>query len=319
MPKTRVLILHLARALGFFRLARWFTRGQARILCYHGYAYQDEHRFSPQLFMHPDTFKRRVQTISNAGLKPVSLNTLVEHLEQGKPIAGMLVITVDDGWSGFARFAWPALREAGLPCTLYLTTWYLLKELPVLNVLRRYLVWLGASLPSENDDPQEELAQLLSAAQQQGINLRCEDGLLFQLSTLSEVCGMADQGLDLQLHTHRHRLPSDPTALQAELESNRAVIDEAAQKKAQHLCYPSGEYNTDQIPLLRQAGVRSATTTQLGLVRQDTDLWQLPRLLDDDDLHDIELEAELTGFATLVRRALGRGKAKPYAQKMNPR
>ena len=302
----KLAVLASANALGLFWLARQLTRKQARILCYHGFAYRDEQQFVPQLFMHPATFAARVAQIQRAGFTPVSLETLVQKLERGESVANLLVITVDDGWTGFARFAWPVLKANALPCTLYLTTWYAEKERPVVNVLRRYLRWRGVNLPAELADNAAEYAQLQQAAAAAGVDLSCADGELFRLSRFPELRELAAQGLDIQLHTHRHRLPLEPAALRRELDDNRQRIAQLRDGPVEHLCYPSGEYQAAHLPLLQANGVRSATTTVLGLVGQQSNRWQLPRLLDGENLHPLEFAAELSGFTSLLRRVLRR-------------
>ncbi|NQD35604.1 polysaccharide deacetylase family protein [Permianibacter sp. IMCC34836] len=320
--RLKLAILAFAQTFGLFALARRFTREQARILCYHGFAYRDEHQFIPQLFMQSSTFEQRLQQIERSQFTVVSLTELVERLERGDSIANLLVITVDDGWTGFARFALPQLQQRRWPCTLYLTTWYAEKERPVLNVLRRYLAWHGVSLPAEQSDNAAEYAALQAAAAAAQIDLRCPDGELFRLSPLPHFAALAqqpEQPLDIQLHTHRHRLPLAPAALADELQQNRQRIEALSQRSAEHFCYPSGEYTAAHLPLLRANGVRSATTTQLGLVRRDCDRLQLPRILDGENLHPLELAAELSGFMTLIRRLRGKPVAlNHYSEETSP-
>ncbi len=296
-------ILRVAKLLGLFALARRMTRRQARILCYHGFSFADEHQFSPTLFMQPATFRARVQQIVDAGFEVVSLEHLIARLERKQPIDNLLVITVDDGWTGFAQFAWPVLHAARLPCTLYLTTWYAEKERPVANVLRRYLQWRGIALPTETDNNEQECEALLAAARAHGIVVD-GDSAVFRLSEFRSLQALATQGLDIQLHTHRHRLPLDADALAQELDENRRRITELTARPADHLCYPSGEYHLQQLPLLNANGVRSATTTRMGLVTQQADRLQLPRILDGESVSALEFEAELSGFKTVVRRLL---------------
>lgn len=302
----KLVVLAVAQLLGLFALARRLTRGQARILCYHGFAYHDEHRFAPKLFMQPQTFTRRMEQLARSGYDVVPLAELLRRLQHGESIDNLVVITVDDGWTGFARFAFPVLQRLQLPSTLYLTTWYVEKQRPVLNVLRRYLQWRGVALPAESANNLQEYQQLQRAAAQAGVALEHDGERLFRLSTLAEVQAMAAQGLDVQLHTHRHCLPRDPAALADELNHNRQLITTVTKRAADDLCFPSGEYHAEHLPLLRDNAVRSATTTVLGLVTSQSDLLQLPRLLDGENWHPLEFAAELSGFMTLLRRALGR-------------
>ena len=50
------------------------------------------------------------------------------------------------------------------------------------------------------------------------------------------------------------------------------------------------------------AGVRSAVTCELGLFNGKTNLYQVPRLLDGENLQQIEFESEVCGFADWLRR-----------------
>ncbi len=309
-------VLRLAKTLGLFALARHLTRHQARILCYHGFSFADEHRFSPTLFMQPATFQARLQAIAAAGFEVVPLEQLVDRLERNQPIDNLLVLTVDDGWTGFAHFAWPVLRERQWPCTLYLTTWYAEKERPVANVLRRYLQWRGVSIPAEQADNEQECLALVQAARASGVTVDGDDAL-FRLSTLPSLRQLAQQGLDLQLHTHRHCLPTEPQALKAEISENRQRITALTGRAADHLCYPSGEYLPLHLPLLTANAVRSATTTRLGLVGRKADRLQLPRILDAEGVSALDFEAELSGFKTLMRRLLT-GSAQSAPQQETP-
>ena len=72
-----------------------------------------------------------------------------------------------------------------------------------------------------------------------------------------------------------------------------------------HFCYPSGVYEAAHLPLLAKYQVATATTTQIGLHRQGSDPLQIRRILDGEDVHPLELEAELSGFSALLRRLLG--------------
>jgi hypothetical protein len=58
------------------------------------------------------------------GHRVVPLDTALDELEAGDD-SPKVVITFDDGFEDVHRTAWPLLREAGLPFTLYVTTAYL--------------------------------------------------------------------------------------------------------------------------------------------------------------------------------------------------
>lgn len=300
--ELRIAALRALKAVGVFAAARLLTRNEARVLCYHGFSYQDEHAFAPQLFMLPSTFQQRLDQIAAYGFNVVPLQELTRRLQAKEPLTNVLAFTVDDGWTGFARFALPELQKRNWPVTLYLTTYYATKGRPVLNVLRRYLGWKGVLLPVPAKDDQQEHEGLSRAASAAGVDLKCTDGGLFELSSPDDVAKLCANGLDLQLHTHRHRLPAEDALLTDEIDTNRRIIEGLSGRPANHLCYPSGEYRRSQFPLLKKLGVQSATTTHLELVNHRCDSLELPRLLDGENLHPVELDAELSGFSSLVRR-----------------
>lgn len=302
----RIAVLRIAQALGFFALARRLTRGEARILCYHGFSYRDEHAFAPQLFMRPATFVQRLEQIAAGGFHVITLQELVQRLRARQSLSNTLVMTVDDGWTGFARFALPELQRRGWPVTLYLTTYYATKRRPVLNVLRQYLQWKKAALPPQAQADAQEHQNLLHASRTAGVDLRCQDGGLFELASPESLRTLCAQGLDLQLHTHRHRYPEADDLLAQEIDTNRRIVQELSQRPANHLCFPSGQYRRASFALLEQMQIQSATTTHLGLVNHRSDPMELPRLLDGENLHPVEFAAELSGFASLVRRLRSR-------------
>lgn len=303
-PYLKTFFYRVAWLLGGFALARWLTRNEARILCYHGFSYRDEHRFAPPLFMRIDTFRMRLKRIEQLGFQVISLDQLINRLDTGADLRHTLVLTVDDGWTGFAEQAFPEIRARNWPCTLYLTTWCIEHHLPVLNVLRRYLLWHGVTLPEPTGDDQEDWQVLQRLARQANIQLTTRQaGSLFRLCDIDTLAAMHQQGLDLQLHTHRHRVPAENHLLLKELEDNRQFLRRIVPThQLAHFCYPSGEYRPEQFETLRKAGIRSATTTELGLVRHGDNPLRLKRLLDAENLSDLEFRAELSGFKSLLRR-----------------
>jgi peptidoglycan/xylan/chitin deacetylase (PgdA/CDA1 family) len=109
--------------------------------------------------------------------------------------------------------------------------------------------------------------------------------------------------MDLQLHTHCHRLPvNDPEGLESEIVKNRSVLERIVHGPLQHLCYPSGKFHPSQFPLLQKLGVKSATTCLSGFNYPDTERFALRRFLDGENITQLEFEAELSGFLELMRK-----------------
>jgi hypothetical protein len=129
--------------------------------------------------------------------------------------------------------------------------------------------------------------------------------------TAEEVGKLAAGGIDVQLHTHRHRTPLDRELFLREIEDNRKSIQEMTGKNPTHFCYPSGVYDLKFLPWLREAGVISATTCESGFASRSSNELLLPRFLDNATLSPIEFESWLTGVsAALPQRRVG---ARAYA------
>jgi peptidoglycan/xylan/chitin deacetylase (PgdA/CDA1 family) len=123
--------------------------------------------------------------------------------------------------------------------------------------------------------------------------------LLF-LMTPDEVREVAAAGVDVQLHTHRHRTPGDRSAFLREIADNRASIERIlGPGRRTHFCYPSGVYEPQFPAWLREAGVRSATTCDFRLASTADDMLLLPRLVDTGNITGVEFEACLAGVADL--------------------
>lgn len=79
-----------------------------------------------------------------------------------------------------------------------------------------------------------------------------------------------------------------------------AEILEAAPEAFRHFCYPSGEYHPRVFDALRAHGVVSATTTEFGINEPGVEPLALKRILDCQSFTDIEFEARLCGFWSIV-------------------
>jgi peptidoglycan/xylan/chitin deacetylase (PgdA/CDA1 family) len=125
---------------------------------------------------------------------------------------------------------------------------------------------------------------------------------ILHIMTAGEVAAVAAGGMDIQLHTHRHRTPSDKTLFLREIEDNRTRIEEMTGSVPTHFCYPSGVHEEAFLPWLREAGVESATTCDPGITTRGSDPLLLPRLVDSSTLSAVEFEGWLAGVADMLPR-----------------
>lgn len=305
-------------------------------MCYHGFSIDDQHKFEDILFIRKETFDRRMKIVKKWNFKVCTLSEAVEKLPGDHQPNNSLVITFDDGWASTVQ-ALPSLRMHNFPATLYVSTYYALKEANVFNVLLRYMFWKttasslklknwSSSLDGNHDLSDSNYKSLLleeiiefgdnqslnarnliieKLALQLGINLESINSQrMFKYLSVSELKEIRKHGIALELHTHRHDFPTDEKLAEREISQNREILGENMGVHCEHFCYPSGIYSPLQFPLLREMKIKSATTTTNGLNSSTTSLYELNRFLDREKISDLEFEAEICGVVPLLKTVL---------------
>lgn len=101
-------------------------------LLYHRFA---EHA-QPATSLSLKNFAAHLKELSSGGYTVLPLAALIEKLERQAPLPDRaVVITLDDAYTSVYKHAWPMLKKAGLPFTLFLTTQ------PVETGQEGYLSW----------------------------------------------------------------------------------------------------------------------------------------------------------------------------------
>ncbi len=325
--------LHSLKTTGVSTLVHnssW-RRQRLLILAYHGISLSDEHRWNGSQFLAADTLRSRLELLKRTNCAVLPLGEAVERLYANDLPDRAVVLTFDDGTSDFSRRALPLLKEFDLPVTLYLTTYYTTYQRPVFDLMCSYLLWRGRNerlnfRDLTGQDRKTELrshavreaalselqafvrAQQLSAEEKDEFAAKLaahlkvdyeallEQRVMHNLSP-AEVKQLAQDGVDIQLHTHRHRTPKDRGLFLREIDDNRKAIEEMTAHATTHFCYPSGRYDAAFLPWLQAAGVISATTCETGFAARNSNPLLLPRFLDNENLSDIEFESWLKGVS----------------------
>jgi peptidoglycan/xylan/chitin deacetylase (PgdA/CDA1 family) len=327
------LALQTAKGAGVFDFvadSSW-RRQRLLILAFHSVSLDEEHGWRRLLYHTPDEFERRLQLIRRWRLNVLSLDEAIERLDRGTLPSRSAVLTFDDGQADFHQIVWPALERAGYPATVYVTTYYGEKRVPILPLMSSYVLWkarrigrldadpsIGVPAADLTDDTAREQAAeaFVGRARRDGLDAAASNARLaalagrldvdydaltrrrvLQIMTPEEMRDIAARGADVQLHTHRHRTPVNRLEFLREIRDNRASIEAATGRPAVHFCYPSGVCHPEFLAWLEGAGVRSATTC-IGSLAERSDLpLMLPRLVDTAALNDIEIEGWLSGFS----------------------
>ena len=311
------VVLHSLRAAGLFSVSTRVRRsGSLVILCYHGISLNDEHEWAGGLYITPEFFRKRLEFLRSWRANVLPLDEGLTRLRAGSLPPRSVAITFDDGFYDFYKFAYPALREFGFPCTVYLTTWYMQYRLPIFNLITKYILWKGArpefrsveardqavarymeKLAAEDLSPDGADALARGIAESAGLDYEgMRRARMFQIMSPDEVRDLAASGFDIQLHTHRHRTPADRNLFIREIEDNRKRIREVTGTDPRHFCYPSGVTSPQFLPWLKECGVQSATTCVRGAVTTSENPLLLPRYLDGTGSSELDFESWLSGI-----------------------
>jgi peptidoglycan/xylan/chitin deacetylase (PgdA/CDA1 family) len=117
----------------------------------------------------------------------------------------------------------------------------------------------------------------------------------------AEAADLASKKLvDLQLHTHRHRVSLDRGKFSREIEDNRDRLTRLAPGPFVHFCYPGGFHLPEFETWLPEFGVRSATTCEVALASRESHPMLLPRLVDHNHLSEVEFISWLSGVSQFL-------------------
>ncbi|MEO5817235.1 MAG: polysaccharide deacetylase family protein [Gemmatimonadaceae bacterium] len=338
--RLKEVVLKLAKTTGVFALVRdsaW-RRRRLLILCYHGVSMDDEHEWSPTLYVTQERLRERLRSLRDGGYTILPLSEATRRLYDDTLPPRSVALTFDDGAVDFERRALPVLREFNAPATLYLTTFYCVSRQPVFDTILSYVLWKGRSSSADvasliaSDAPltvtsdagrkktrnalhghaareqmsAEEKNDLVARlARMLGVDYEAilDRGTL-QIMTPETVRALPADLIDVQLHTHRHRTPRDHALFVREIRDNAKMIRElrGSENPLEQFCYPSGDYAGEFFDWLRECDVRYATTCVPDLASRESDPMLVPRFIDTMVMSDTVFEAWTSGFAALLPR-----------------
>jgi peptidoglycan/xylan/chitin deacetylase (PgdA/CDA1 family) len=277
------------------RLAPW-RRGCLAILTYHRV---DEPAARPDLMpgllsATPDGFADHIDALVRHA-HPVSLGEVLNALDEPRRLPPRAVlVTFDDGYADFAEHAWPVLRAAGVPATLFVATGAAGQDAPgfwwdrVWKALRTTALDRlpneegGASLRTEADREaaMASLGATIKSLHHETAMARVDD-LVERLCPeppaadppskpallgWSDLRRLAAEGVTLAPHTRTHplldRVPTDVAI--AEISASLEDLEREVGPTPSVLAYPSGAHGGSAVEAARRAGMVLAVTTVRG-------------------------------------------------------
>ena len=348
----KLAALEVLRGSGVFTLvknSRW-RQQRLLILCYHGTSIEDEHEWRPLLYIQPQKLEERFQSLKKGNYSVLPLGEGLQQLHAGSLPPRSVAITFDDGTYDFFKQAYPLLKRYNLPATVYQTTYYTVLERPVFNITCSYMLWKrrdaaipdgsAAGLPGPLDTRTEAsrfalVRRLIDRSDSEGLTGIQRDAVAAQLARVlgidydvlkakrilqlmngRELAEVARNGIDVQLHTHRHRTPEDEALFRREIQDNRTTVHNLTGGNPTHFCYPSGVYRPAFLPWLQKENVVSATTCDAGLADRTSETMLLPRYVDHQQRTQLDFESWACGVGDLlaVRRKADQNPIRPQAE-----
>ncbi|WP_434379882.1 polysaccharide deacetylase family protein [Melittangium boletus] len=254
-------------------------------------------RSIPGLLISQETFRRHLEGLSAAGYKFATIGEALDVMSGAKTAHDDLcVVTFDDGYRDVYRYAYPVLKEMGVPAITYLPSnligtdfrfnhdrlFHLVHQVqaqgfqPMFDVLEEP----AASLMTEVMSGRKRL----SAALDDFIGHHSSATLVDTIHALEarlgpdvpklpeqgdlmnwdEVREMARDGFEFGAHTLGHVvLTHEPLdVVEREVRESKAIIERELGTPVRDFAYCNGWYSDDVIDVLMRNGFRSAVTTE---------------------------------------------------------
>ncbi len=290
------------------------------VLMYHRIIPNNDVEFALQagMYVEPETFEMQINYLE----KYFHVIPIKEMLKYNdglfKPLARLplCIITFDDGWCDFYKYAYPILSSHGVPATVFLPTKFIgtenrfwtdslirlcygrergeggVREIqkslnPLIDLLENgcgsMATRLERSIEKMKTLPQEEVNRILAILSERWEIDPTLHGRNFL--TWDEVREMHRSGLvSFGSHTESHRilttLQDDEIDLELLQSKNRLLAEGVADPSCLPFAYPNGNYNDRIVALVKKHGYSLAVTTKKGWVRHSdkAKLFELERI-----------------------------------------
>ncbi len=234
--------------------------------------------------------------------KVVTLKYLSEQRSSKTPLAA---ITFDDGWLDNYQYAYPILKDCGVPATIFVTTGKIGSTDPF------WQQKLGFVFQSvlDNRDPQLEmgLRSLIQCRSQDPIKKELFFKTVRKWKSLSlddiqskledlpidlnknkkrlflnheEIMEMSRYAIDFGSHTVDHTILTNENEIEVafQLKESKQSLEQLLQNPVYAFAYPNGDYSSKVAMIARQTGYTVGCTTKKKKVSDKDSLLKLPRI-----------------------------------------
>jgi len=299
------------------------TRGVGVIFMMHHIRPASGKAFDPNglLSITPDFLAATVRRVRERGWDIVSLDEAVERLKTGDGARPFVAFTLDDGYRDNLEHAYPVMKAANAPFTVYVTSalpegaaelwWVDLEEVIAKNtaidfthagateiiacdtVETKYAAWkkLYPIIRTAPEDEQHAIVRDLCARYGVSQQRNCADLAM----NWDEVRTLASDPLvTIGAHTVNHFavVKLDALRARAEMDEGARTIETQTGKRPTHFAYPYGDPGSAgprDFAIAQELGFTSAVTTRKGMLtaKHGKHLFALPRVALNGNLQSL--------------------------------
>ena len=341
---VKKVIAHGLRWTGLTILKRATSTPELHILTYHRVLPIQQSMCYPfqGMVMPRDTFEAQMSYLANSYVV-LGFSQGLERLQSGNLPKKSVVVTFDDGYRDNYEYALPILKKYAIPATFFVVTdaleqrmrlwWDEVAEAIRLLSLRESLTkdeteqfppWVCETLNklSKKIGYQKVADELVHAMNDISLKdrLMIRESLLRLINndmsmiqdlmlTWEQVKEMHNSGMSFEAHTRTHAFIDELSEDEARKEVQDCVnsLKSKLNTSIQYFSYPRGRYTERLQPLLENAGIRAAVTTDQGQNRPGANVFQLKRLdagycRTSRGFEADIMNAELQGWFSVMRR-----------------
>lgn len=318
--RLAAVIAYISNRLGlvdaYSLLRKQITKSQVIVLTYHRVGNPTEFPWNfPLVTM--QNFENQIKYLRKT-YNIISLNTLVNHIRDREPMSGKsVVITFDDGYRNNFTHAYPVLKRYSIPATINLVTAHIGTGNLFWWDKIKYVLWntklkkidLGEfgehRLQSINDrvrlasninqklkiKPEKEKNLIIKKTiHVSGVHIPANLGKELILSW-DDIMEMNNNDITFGAHSLTHpnlaKLPTEQA--RHEITCSKRSIEERIGREVTVFCYPNGDFNTEIIKLVNDAGFYCAFTTTPRIVDSKTSFYELGRISGGWNLDTLKL------------------------------
>ncbi|GAA5218532.1 polysaccharide deacetylase family protein [Corallincola platygyrae] len=270
LKKSKSSLVRMLSAMGGYRVARWLVRHRPRILMYHRFCAEPKRGYMDVAALRSQLAQLKKE------FNVVPLADVAKALNEGKALPEhAIVLTVDDGYRDFYRYAFPEFKAANVPVSFFVTSGFVDGKTWLWpDMLSDLLEHVSPATAQWPESTPEHLTQELSrctekrsawhhlnrflmpmdlaakfqwlqqAAAMNGHEINEHAPPHYEAVSWQELKEMADSGVvDVGAHTVMHPTLSGISLPQAieEVKQSKARLEQQLGIEVKHFCYPNGQ------------------------------------------------------------------------------